>query len=256
MEEVDESRGSQGSYFDKTQNRHMPLLPPTTPLLLVRATRLRIGLRFGRKTVQNHASPFNYTERRRGRGNDVGPTRQRQKQTTAPFQFPFIVLLHSRGAFFNLQPSSPSSTSILVANFIPHRLQLQSSLPTSSFVANFSPRRLQLQPSSPFNFQTPSLFYFLPFSLMPAVCLMQLLPNELVTQIIIHSIKDKPIFHFLNLHKKICGTFRRICDSDEVLLHVSLCDLRRVYKNRYVRSCFERRFREANNLEALCFEGM
>jgi hypothetical protein len=202
MEEVDESRGSQGSYFDKTQNRHVPLLPPTTPLLLVRATRLRIGLRFGRKTVQNHASPFNYTERRRGRGNDVGPTRQRQKQTTAPFQFPFIVLLHSRGAFFNLQPSSPSSTSILVANFIPHRLQLQSSLPTSSFVANFSPRRLQLQPSSPFNFQTPSLFYLLPFSLMPAVCLMQLLPNELVTQIIIHSIKDKPIFHFLNLHKK------------------------------------------------------
>jgi hypothetical protein len=36
----------------------------------------------------------------------------------------------------------------------------------------------------PFNFQTPSLFYFLPFSLMPAVCLMELLPDELVTQIV------------------------------------------------------------------------
>jgi hypothetical protein len=57
-------------------------------------------------------------------------------QTAAPFQFPFIVLLrHGRGAIFNLQPSSssPPSTSILVANFIP--LQLQSSLPTSILVA-------------------------------------------------------------------------------------------------------------------------
>jgi hypothetical protein len=64
-------------------------------------------------------------------------------QTAAPFQFPFIVLLrHGRGAIFNLQPSSssPPSTSILVANFIP--LQLQSSLPTSSLIAaNFNPRR-------------------------------------------------------------------------------------------------------------------
>jgi hypothetical protein len=63
-------------------------------------------------------------------------------QTAAPFQFPFIVLLrHGRGAIFNLQPSSssPPSTSILVANFIP--LQLQSSLPTSFLVvANFNPR--------------------------------------------------------------------------------------------------------------------
>jgi hypothetical protein len=58
-------------------------------------------------------------------------------------------------------------------------------LPTSFLVANFNPRRLQLQPLSPFNFQTPSLFYFLPFSLMPEVCLMLLLLDELVTQIII-----------------------------------------------------------------------
>jgi hypothetical protein len=85
---------------------------------------------------------------------------------------------------------------------------------------------------------------------------MQLLPDELVTQVIIHSIKDKLVFHFLNLRNKIRGTFRRICDCDEVLLHVSLRDLCRVCKNRYVRSCFERRFREANHPEALCFEGM
>jgi hypothetical protein len=89
-----------------------------------------------------------------------------------------------------------------------------------------------------------------------AVCLMLLLPDELLTKIIIHSIKDVAIFHFLNLLNKICGTFRRICNSDEVLLHVSLRDLRSACKNRYVRLCFERCFREANHPEALCFEGM
>jgi hypothetical protein len=36
-----------GSYIDKTRNRKAPLPPPTTPLLPVRATRLRIGLRLG-----------------------------------------------------------------------------------------------------------------------------------------------------------------------------------------------------------------
>jgi hypothetical protein len=91
---------------------------------------------------------------------------------------------------------------------------------------------------------------------MVAMCLMQLLPDDLVTQIIIHSIKDESVFHFLNLRNQICGTFRRISNSDEVLLHVSLCDLRQVCMNRYVRSCFERRFLEANHPEALCFEGM
>jgi hypothetical protein len=88
------------------------------------------------------------------------------------------------------------------------------------------------------------------------VCLMLLLPDELLTKIIIHSIKDVAVFHFLNLRNKICDTFRRICNSDEVLLHVSLRDLREACKNHYVRSCFERRFREANHPEALCFEGM
>jgi hypothetical protein len=41
-----------GSYIDKTRNRHTPLPPPTTPLLLVRATRLRIGLRLGREATR------------------------------------------------------------------------------------------------------------------------------------------------------------------------------------------------------------
>jgi hypothetical protein len=85
---------------------------------------------------------------------------------------------------------------------------------------------------------------------------MLLLSDELHTKIIIHYIKDVAVFHFLNLRNKICGTFQCICNSDEVLLHVSLRDLREVCKNCYVRSCFEWRFHEANHLEALCFEGM
>jgi hypothetical protein len=116
---------------------------------------------------------------------------------------------------------APSST------FNPRRLlQLQSSSPlhpssTSILLANFIPRRRQLQPLSPFKIQTLSLCYFLLFSLMmPAVCLMLLLSDELLTKIVIHSIKDEPIFHFLNYRNKICSTFRRICNSDEVLLHV------------------------------------
>jgi hypothetical protein len=82
---------------------------------------------------------------------------------------------------------------------------------------------------------------------------MLLLPDELLTKIIIHSIKDVAVFHFMNLRNKICGTFRRICNSNDELLHVSLGDLCEVCKNRYVRSFSERRFREANHLKALCF---
>jgi hypothetical protein len=85
---------------------------------------------------------------------------------------------------------------------------------------------------------------------------MLLLPNELLAKIIIHSIKDEPIFHFLNLCNKIGGTFRCISNFDEVLLHVSLSNLHEACQNLYVRSCFERRFHEANHREALCFEGM
>jgi hypothetical protein len=41
-----------GSYIDKTLNRQAPLPPPTTPLLPVRATRLRIGLHLGREAMR------------------------------------------------------------------------------------------------------------------------------------------------------------------------------------------------------------
>jgi hypothetical protein len=166
------------------QNRQAPLPPPTTPLLSIRATQLCIGLRFGHKTIQNHVSPFNYAGRRRGRGNDVRITRQQQQPNCGAFST-FICCFTCPSRLLQLQPSLPSSTSTLVANFIPCR---------------------QLQPLSPFNFQTLSLFYFLPLSLVATMCFMQLL-DDLVNQIIIHSIKDEPVFHFLNLRIKICGTF-------------------------------------------------
>jgi hypothetical protein len=92
--------------------------------------------------------------------------------------------------------------------------------------------------------------------MLAMVFLMLLLPDELLTKIIIHSIKGVAIFHFLNLCNKIGGTFRHICNSDEVLLHVSLHDLHEACKNCYIRSCFEQCFRDANHPEALCFEGM
>jgi hypothetical protein len=57
---------------------------------------------------------------------------------------------------------------------------------------------------------------------MAATCLMLLLPDELLTNYIIHSVRDVSVFHFLYVQNKICGTFRRIGNSDEVLLHMSL----------------------------------
>jgi hypothetical protein len=69
-----------------------------------------------------------------------GPLVNGSNQTVAPFQFPFIVLLHGRATIFNLQPSSHPSTSILVTtsslfNFNPPCQLHPSSLPTSTLIA-------------------------------------------------------------------------------------------------------------------------
>jgi hypothetical protein len=87
-----------------------------------------------------------------------GPLANGSSQTPAAFQFPFILLLHGQGAFFNLQPSSPSSTSSLVAfKFIPRRLQLHPSSPTSTLVAfNFNPRHLSISKPRHFSISFPS----------------------------------------------------------------------------------------------------
>jgi hypothetical protein len=76
-----------------------------------------------------------------GRAMMSGPLVNDSSQTAVPFRFPFIVLLrHGRGAIFNLQPSSPPSTSILIAtsslfNFNPPFQLHPLSPPTSTFVA-------------------------------------------------------------------------------------------------------------------------
>jgi hypothetical protein len=139
MDEAGECRGGRGSYVDKTRIRKVPLPPPTTPLLPVRATRLRIGLRFGRKTTRR----LSITREGEGAGNDVGPTCQRQQPNCGTFSvsiYCFITWLRR-----HLQPS----TLVASFNFNPRRhfipLQLQSSLPTSSIVAaNFNPCRLSI----------------------------------------------------------------------------------------------------------------
>jgi hypothetical protein len=104
----------------------------------------------------------------------------------------------------HLQPSSLE----LVASL----LQLQSLLPASSLF-NFNPP-CQLHPSSlltstlvAIKIPNPVAMLLPPFSLMAtAMCLMLLLPDELLTKII-HSINDVAVFHFMNLRNKICGTF-------------------------------------------------
>jgi hypothetical protein len=119
------------------RNRQAPLPPPTTPLLPVRATRLRIELRLQREATHLRG-------KEKGPGNDVGPTCQRQQPNCGTVSISIYCFIMTRPRH-HLQPS----TLKLVAssNFNPSRqhfipLQLQSSLPTSSLVAaNFIPRR-------------------------------------------------------------------------------------------------------------------
>jgi hypothetical protein len=66
-----------------------------------------------------------------------------------------------------------------------------------------------------------------------------LLPDDLITRSSSTPARMSPSFIFLIIRNQICGTFRRIWNSDDVLLHVSLSELRQVFKNCYVRSCFE-----------------
>jgi hypothetical protein len=87
---------------------------------------------------------FRLGGKEKGRGNDVGPTCQQQQPNCGAFSISIYCFITTwLRCRLQLQPSScssPPSTSILVANFIP--LQLQYSLPTSSLVAaNFNPRR-------------------------------------------------------------------------------------------------------------------
>jgi hypothetical protein len=100
---------------------------------------------------------FHIGEKEKGRGNDVGPTCQWQQPNCGTFSisiYCFVTMWPRR----HLQPST---LELLVTsiNFNPSRQLRPSS--TSILLANFIPRRRQLLPSSPFKFQTSSLCYFL-----------------------------------------------------------------------------------------------
>jgi hypothetical protein len=98
---------------------------------------------------------FHLRGKEKGWGNDVGPTCQRQQPNCGAFSISIYCFITTRPRR-HLQPS----TLELVAsfNFNPHRQLYPSS--TSILLANFIPRRRQPQPLSPFRFQTPSLSYF------------------------------------------------------------------------------------------------
>jgi hypothetical protein len=136
---------------------------------------------------------FHLREKEKGRGNDVEPTCQRQQPNCSAFSISIYCFI-TTWPRLHLQPS----TLELVASL----LQLQSSSPTS-YLFNFNPP-CQLHPLSPptstavtIQIPNPVAVLFPPFSLMTvAVCLMLLLPDELLTKIIIHSIKDVVVFHF------------------------------------------------------------
>jgi hypothetical protein len=93
--------GGRGSYIDKMRNRSSASSPTHYSIT---ASMCHSIVRRAPYRAQNHASPFNYAGRRRDGAMMSGPLVNGSSQTIAPFQFPFIVLLHGRGAIFNLQP--------------------------------------------------------------------------------------------------------------------------------------------------------
>jgi hypothetical protein len=102
---------------------------------------------------------FHLCGKEKGRGNDVRPTCQRQQPNCGAFSI-YIYCFITTWTRHHLQPSTLELVTSF--NFNPNRQLNPSS--TSILLANFIPRRHQLQPSSPFKFQTPSLCYFLSHS--------------------------------------------------------------------------------------------
>jgi hypothetical protein len=99
---------------------------------------------------------FHLRGKEKGQGNDVGPTCQWQHPNCYAFSISIYCFI-TTWPWCHLQPS----TLELVAsfNFNPSRQLHPSS--TSILLSNFIPRRRQLRPSSPFKFQTLLLCYFL-----------------------------------------------------------------------------------------------
>jgi hypothetical protein len=66
-----------GSYIDKTRNRQAPLPPPTSPLLPV-AQYMPLDCASGSVSGVKLHFAFHLGGKEKGRGNDVGPTCERQ----------------------------------------------------------------------------------------------------------------------------------------------------------------------------------
>jgi hypothetical protein len=109
---------------------------------------------------------FHLGGKEKGRGNDVGPTCQRQQPNCGAFSISIYCFITT----WLRRHLQPSTLELLVAsfNFNPSRQLHPSS--TSILLANFIPHRRQLQPSSPFKFQPPSLCYFLQSPSWPPLC--------------------------------------------------------------------------------------
>jgi hypothetical protein len=99
---------------------------------------------------------FHLRRKQKGRGNDVGPTCERQQPNCGAFSI-FIYGFITTWPRRHLQPSTLELVGSF--NFNPSRQLHPSS--TSILLSNFTPRRRELQHSSPLKFHTPpSLCYF------------------------------------------------------------------------------------------------
>jgi hypothetical protein len=143
MEEVGESRGGRlGEGVILTRRRTVRRLCPHP--LLHYCQYVPLDCTSGSISGTKPHVAFHLRGKEKGRGNDVGPTCQRQQPNYGAFSisiYCFITTWPRR----HLQPL----TLVASFNFNPRRhfipLQLQSSLPTSSLViANFNPRHISI----------------------------------------------------------------------------------------------------------------
>jgi hypothetical protein len=150
MEEVGESRGGRlGEGVILTRRGTVRRLCPHP--LLHYCLYVPLDCASGSVSGAKPRVAFHLRGKEKGRGNDIGPTCQRQQPNYGAFSISFYCFI-TTWPRRHLQPS----TLELIASL----LQLQSSSPTSSLF-NFNPP-CQLHPSAPFKFQAPPLCYFLP----------------------------------------------------------------------------------------------
>ena len=90
-----------------------------------------------------------------------------------------------------------------------------------------------------------------------AMFLLMLLPEDMITRILLRVIEDGGVTQYLIL-RRVCVTFRCFYDDTWVLQRLSLRELRYHCRGRWpvLGLHFEERFRLAGHPEAICYEGM